>query len=61
MRGRPVRSLVLVLLAGVVGRASQVGALADAGPHGPATATGTPRRPCPTCRAAAGSMRPVIG
>src|SRR6266545_3590201 len=41
MRRRPVRSLVVVLVAGVVVLASQVGALADAGPHGPATATGT--------------------
>jgi len=41
MRRRPVRSLVVVLVAGVGVLASQVGALADAGPHGPATATGT--------------------
>jgi gamma-glutamyltranspeptidase / glutathione hydrolase len=41
MRRRPVRSLVVVLVAGVVVLASQVGARADAGPHGPATATGT--------------------
>ena len=41
MRRRPVRSLVVVLVAGVVVLASQVGAQADAGPHGPATATGT--------------------
>jgi gamma-glutamyltranspeptidase/glutathione hydrolase len=41
MRRRPVRSLVVVLVAAVVVLASQVGALADAGPHGPATATGT--------------------
>jgi gamma-glutamyltranspeptidase/glutathione hydrolase len=38
---RPVRSLVVVLVAGVAVLASQVGALADAGPHGPATSTGT--------------------
>jgi gamma-glutamyltranspeptidase/glutathione hydrolase len=41
MRRRPVRSLVVVLVAGVVVLASQVVARADAGPHGPATATGT--------------------
>jgi gamma-glutamyltranspeptidase/glutathione hydrolase len=41
MRRRLVRSLVVVLVAGVMVLASQVGALADAGPHGPATATGT--------------------
>jgi gamma-glutamyltranspeptidase/glutathione hydrolase len=41
VRRRPVRSLVVVLVAGVVVLASQVGALAGAGPHGPATATGT--------------------
>jgi gamma-glutamyltranspeptidase/glutathione hydrolase len=41
MRRRPVRSLVVVLVAGVVVLASQVGARADAGPHGPARATGT--------------------
>jgi gamma-glutamyltranspeptidase/glutathione hydrolase len=41
VRRRPVRSLVVVLVAGVVVLASRVGALADTGPHGPATATGT--------------------
>jgi len=41
MRRRPVRSLVVALFAGVVVLTAQVGALADAGPHGPATATGT--------------------
>jgi hypothetical protein len=41
MRRRPVRSLVPLLVAGVVVLASQVGALADAGPRGPATTTGT--------------------
>jgi gamma-glutamyltranspeptidase/glutathione hydrolase len=41
MRRRPVRSLVVVLVVGLAVLASQVGALADAGPHGPATATGT--------------------
>jgi gamma-glutamyltranspeptidase / glutathione hydrolase len=41
MRRRPLRSLSVVLVAGVVVLAAQVGALADAGPHGPATATGT--------------------
>ena len=41
MRRRLVRLLVVVLVAGAVVLASQVGALADAGPHGPATATGT--------------------
>ena len=41
MRSRAVRSLTVVLVAGVVVLASQVGAQADAGPHGPATATGT--------------------
>jgi gamma-glutamyltranspeptidase/glutathione hydrolase len=40
MRRCPVRSLVVVLVVGVVALASQAGALADAGPHGPATATG---------------------
>jgi len=42
MRRRPLRSLVVLLVAGVVVvLAAQVGAWADAGPHGPATATGT--------------------
>src|SRR2546428_12597978 len=41
MRRRPLRSLVVLLVAGVVLLAVQVGAWADAGPHGPATATGT--------------------
>jgi gamma-glutamyltranspeptidase / glutathione hydrolase len=41
MRRRPLRSLGVVLVAGVMVLASQGGALADAGPHGPATATGT--------------------
>src|SRR5712691_756773 len=41
MRRRPLRSLVVLLVAGVVLLAAQVGAWADAGPHGPATATGT--------------------
>jgi gamma-glutamyltranspeptidase / glutathione hydrolase len=41
MRRRPVRSLGVILVAGVLVLASQGGALADAGPHGPATATGT--------------------
>jgi gamma-glutamyltranspeptidase/glutathione hydrolase len=41
MRRRPFRSLVVVLVAGMAVLVSQAGALADAGPHGPATATGT--------------------
>ncbi len=41
MRRRPLRSLVVLLVAGVVVLALQVGASADAGPHGPAIATGT--------------------
>jgi gamma-glutamyltranspeptidase/glutathione hydrolase len=41
MHRRPLRSLAAVLAAGVVVAASQAGALADVGPHGPATATGT--------------------
>ena len=41
MRRRPLRSLVVLLVAGVAALAAQVGALADAGAHGPPTATGT--------------------
>jgi len=41
MRRRPLRSLVVLLAAGLAALAAQVGALADAGPHGPPTATGT--------------------
>jgi gamma-glutamyltranspeptidase/glutathione hydrolase len=41
MRRRPVCSLVVVLVAGMVVLASGVAAFADVGPHGPATATGT--------------------
>src|SRR2546428_2379888 len=40
MRRRPLRSLVVLLVAGVVLLAVQVGAWGDAGPHGPATARG---------------------
>jgi gamma-glutamyltranspeptidase/glutathione hydrolase len=41
MRRHPVRSLVVLLVAVVAALAAQVGALADVGPHGPPTATGT--------------------
>jgi gamma-glutamyltranspeptidase / glutathione hydrolase len=41
MRHRPTRTLVVLLAAGVVVLSLVVGAWADAGPHGPATATGT--------------------
>ena len=41
MRRRNVRLLVVLLTAGIVSLAVQVGAWADAGPHGPATSTGT--------------------
>jgi gamma-glutamyltranspeptidase/glutathione hydrolase len=41
MRRRPLRSLVIVLVTGVAALAVQVGALADAGLHGPPTAIGT--------------------
>jgi hypothetical protein len=67
MRRRPVRSLLLVLLAGVVVRASQVGALADAGRHGPATARerrgGHARRagrPLGRCAQSANRERPQL-
>ena len=41
MSRRPLRSLAVLLVAGVAALAAQVGALADAGSHGPPTATGT--------------------
>jgi gamma-glutamyltranspeptidase/glutathione hydrolase len=41
MRRRPLRPLAVLLVAGVAALAAQVGALADVGPHGPPTATGT--------------------
>src|SRR4051812_35299047 len=41
MRRRLVRSIAVPLVAGVVILGSQVGASADVGPHGPATARGT--------------------
>ncbi len=41
MRRRPFRSLAVLLAVGVVALAAQVGALADAGSHGPPTAVGT--------------------
>ncbi len=41
MRRRPLRSFVVLLVAGVAALAAQVGALADAGLHGPPTAIGT--------------------
>ncbi len=41
MRRRPLRSLAVLLVAGVAALAAQVGALADAGLHGPPTAIGT--------------------
>ena len=41
MRRRPLRSLAVLLVAGVAALAAQVGALADAGQHGPPTAIGT--------------------
>src|SRR2546428_3677813 len=41
MRRRPLRSLVVLLVAGVVLLAVRVGGWAAAGPHGPAPATGT--------------------
>ena len=41
MRRRPLRSLVVLLVAAVAALAAQVGALADAGSHGPPTAIGT--------------------
>jgi gamma-glutamyltranspeptidase / glutathione hydrolase len=41
MRRRPVRSLAVMLVVGVAALAAQVGAWADAGPHGPPTAVGT--------------------
>ena len=41
MRRRPFRSLAVLLVAGVAALAAQVGALADAGLHGPPTAVGT--------------------
>ena len=41
MRRRPLRSLAVLLVAGVAALAAQVGALADAGSHGPPTAIGT--------------------
>ncbi len=41
MRPRPLRSLAVLLVAGVAALAAQVGALADAGSHGPPTAIGT--------------------
>jgi gamma-glutamyltranspeptidase/glutathione hydrolase len=41
MRRRPLRSLVVLLVVGVALLAAQVGASADAGPHGPPSAVGT--------------------
>src|SRR6186713_3022232 len=41
MRRRLLRSLAVLLVAGVAALAAQVGALADAGSHGPPTAIGT--------------------
>jgi gamma-glutamyltranspeptidase / glutathione hydrolase len=41
MRRRPLRSIAVLLIVGVAGLAAQVGAWADAGPHGPPTAVGT--------------------
>ena len=41
MRRRPLRSLTVLLVVGVAALAVQVGALADAGLHGPPTAIGT--------------------
>ena len=41
MRRRPLRSLAVLLVAGVAALAAQVGAQADAGSHGPPTAIGT--------------------
>jgi gamma-glutamyltranspeptidase / glutathione hydrolase len=41
MRRWPIRAIVVALVAAVVAVASHVAAFADAGPHGPATATGT--------------------
>ncbi|MDQ3381651.1 MAG: gamma-glutamyltransferase [Actinomycetota bacterium] len=41
MRRRPFRSLAVLLVVGVAALAAQVGALADAGLHGPPTAVGT--------------------
>jgi gamma-glutamyltranspeptidase / glutathione hydrolase len=41
MRRRPLRTLTVLLVVGVAALALQVGALADAGLHGPPTATGT--------------------
>ena len=41
MSRRPLRSLAVLLVVGVAALAAQVGALADAGPHGPPTAVGT--------------------
>jgi Gamma-glutamyltranspeptidase len=41
MRRRLVRSIAVAFVAALVVLASQVAAFADAGPHGPATATGT--------------------
>ena len=38
---RPLRSLAVLLVAGIAALAAQVGALADAGSHGPPTAIGT--------------------
>ena len=41
MRRRPLRLLAVLLVVGVAALAAQVGALADAGSHGPPTAIGT--------------------
>ena len=41
MRCRPLRLLAVLLVLGVAALAAQVGALADAGLHGPPTAVGT--------------------
>ncbi len=41
MRRRPLRTLAVLLVAGVAALAAQMGALADAGSHGPPTAIGT--------------------
>ncbi len=41
MRRHPLRSLAVLLVAGVAALAAQVGALADSGLHGPPTAIGT--------------------
>jgi gamma-glutamyltranspeptidase/glutathione hydrolase len=41
MRRRPLRSLAVLVVVGVAALAAQVGAWADAGPHGPPTAVGT--------------------